>query len=457
MRLSPSIRVRLMAATVVVLVVFLGFAGLGLDHAFKEASRRAQQDKMEGLIYGLLGAAEPRKGGLALAEAELPDRALARPESGRAAFISDDDGVIWSSESWVGPPPELPEPETGAWRFVHRPSQDRFVLAFGVRWLDQGQQGTPYTFAVVEDTSAYTAQLAAFRRSLGGWLIAAALTLLAMQLAVLWWGSRPIRRLGSEIRAIEAGHRDELKAKYPSELQPLTQALNGMIAAERERLQRQREALTDLAHSLKTPLAVLRGIAESPSGQWPQGLADQVATMEGIVYRQLNRASTAGRRALVSPIAIAAVTERTAGALRKVYAEQDAVIEIDIPDDLRVRMDEGDYYELAGNLIDNALKHGARQVRVSARHEADELHLVIEDDGPGFDAPPGALTARGARGNPAVPGQGIGLGSCRDIVASLDGELVLANQSALGGARVTVVLPGVVTGSANVAQTRSSG
>lgn len=430
------------------LAAFVALTGLGLDRAFRDAARTAQQDKMQGLVYSLLGAAEAGENGLAIAEGDLPDPALARPESGLAAFIADAEGrVLWSSGSWIGPPPTLPTPAIGDWRFERNRGNNHFVLAFGVRWLDDDEQGTDYTVAVVEDTTAYAAQRTAFRQTLGFWLVAASLVLLVVQLGVLWWGTTPIRRLAAEIRTIEAGERAELTATYPRELQPLTQALNAMIRAERARLERQRAALADLAHSLKTPLAVLRGIAESPPADWPNGVSEQVATMQAIVNRQLTRAATAGRRTLTRPTALAPVARRIADAMRKVHAEREPAIDVRMPDALEARIDEGDYYELLGNLVDNALKHGGRQVRIAAHSDGDALYLAVTDDGPGFSSEPGGLVERGARADTRVPGQGIGLAVCRDIVLSLDGDLEIDNSGELGGARVRIRLPDLVRAS----------
>jgi len=445
MRSVPSLRVRLLAAAAVVLAAFIALAGMGLDRAFRESAQAAQREKMQGLVYGLLGVAESDGGRLAIAEGDLPDPALARPESGLAAFILDAGGnVVWSSGSWIGPVPEIPVAATGDWHFALDRGGGHFLLAFGVRWLGADDNGADYSFAVVEDTAGYAAQRAAFRHTLGFWLVSASLALLALQLAVLWWGTRPIRRLAADIRAIEAGRRDQLTGRYPRELEPLTQALNAMIRAERARLERQRTALSDLAHSLKTPLAVLRGIAESPASDWPRGVSEQVATMQDIVNRQLTRAAAAGHRTLTAPIALAPVARRIARAMQKVHAEREPDIDTRIPDGLHARIDEGDFHELVGNLIDNALKYGGRHVQVRARVEDDALALEVEDDGPGFDGEPGRLAERGARADTRVPGQGIGLAVCRDIVLSLDGDLDLDNGGELGGARVRIRLPGVV-------------
>jgi two-component system sensor histidine kinase PhoQ len=446
MRQPASLRLRLLAATAVVLPAFVALTGLGLDQAFREAARTAQQDKMQGLVYSLLGAADEVAGSLTIKEADLPDRDLARPGSRRAAFITNAAGeVVWASDSHSGPSPQLPSPAVGQWHFAHDSEGGRFLLAFGIRWLDQGTDGPAYTIAVRSDAAAYNAQLAAFRRTLGFWLAGATGLLLVMQLLAMWWGTTPVRRLAADIRTVGNGQRCELRGAYPQELQPLTRALDDMIRAEHDRLARQRAALSDLAHSLKTPLAVLRGVTDAPPSDWHQRVADQLATMETIVNRQLSRASTTGHRTLASPVAVAPLADRVARAVEKVYVDRHPRIDVTVPDQLRARIDPSDLYELLGNLIDNALKHGGQQVRVHGTSDNDTLCLEVGDDGPGFAEPHASLAERGVRGDETVPGQGIGLAACRDIVQSLDGDLALGYSEALGGARVTIRLPGVVS------------
>src|SRR5690606_37157640 len=128
----------------------------------------------------------------------------------------------------------------------------------GVRWeLERGS--LDFTFSVTEDLAGYQAQLSEFRHSLWTWFAALAAGLLLALVLVLRWGLRPLRQVERDLAAVEAGAHEDLVGDYPRELLGLTDNLNALLRSERGRLQRYRDGLADLAHSIKTPLAILRG------------------------------------------------------------------------------------------------------------------------------------------------------------------------------------------------------
>src|SRR5690606_31273362 len=120
-----------------------------------------------------------------------------------------------------------------------------------------------FNFAVIESTGTYLAEVNKFRTSLWSWLGGVAVLLLILQLLLLHWGLTPLRRLAGDLKRMENGDSEELTEHYPRELRAVTDNLNMLIKAERKQQQRYRETLGDLAHSLKTPLAVITGIMES--------------------------------------------------------------------------------------------------------------------------------------------------------------------------------------------------
>jgi two-component system sensor histidine kinase PhoQ len=172
-------------------------------------------------------------------------------------------------------------------------------------------------------------------------------------------------------------------------------------------------------------------------------LHEQVERMDRIVGYHLQRAAS-GSSGLVAPQPVRPAVERMVKALAKVYAEKHIDTHIDVDAALRFRGDEADLLEMLGNVLDNACKWCRSQVRVSAQVNATRLSLCVEDDGPGIaQADIQRVQERGVRADQSVPGQGIGLAVTRDIIAAYEGELVIA-ASALGGAAVTLVLPGLV-------------
>ncbi|HUR40108.1 MAG TPA: ATP-binding protein [Verrucomicrobiae bacterium] len=438
-----SIRARLLLAASTVLLTFVALCGAALETAFRDSARGAQEERLRGLTYALLGAAEPdEKNELSLNDANLPEPRLGQPQSGLEAAILDEAGTtLWHSPSVDGEPPVVIGPEVGKWKFERLGESGPFALSFGLRWL--GDQPRRYTVLVLESPEAYEAQLSIFRHTLWTYLFAGSIVLLLALLLVMRWGLAPLRRLEGELREVETGAAPQVGARYPAELTPLTSALNAMIVGERSQLQRYRHALGDLAHSLKTPLAVLRGLAgdarlaDEPRRQ----LDEQVGRMQSIADHQLARAATAGRRTLAQPINVRPIADKLVAALAKVYADKNLVFSVEMPDGLTARADSGDLYELLGNVLDNAAKWARSRVSLAVAREGNALLLVAEDDGPGFPDDAEHLLGRGVRADTRVPGQGLGLASVVEVLSAYEGRIALERSAALGGARVTIRIP----------------
>lgn len=435
-----SLRARLLCAALGVLALFIILCGAALERAFERSARQAQQDRLQGLVYALLAITEPTAtGSIALSNGRLPDARLENPGSGLGAALMDDAGEqVWISPSWDESWAQIPQPEVGESRFEGLASG--FSLSFGLRWFD-GEDVRRYTLHVIEGGAQYREQLQIYRRTLWTGLGLAAAALLLALVIVLAWGLRPLGLLSRELRAVESGNQRRIEGRYPRELQALTAAINAMIQTGYAQLERQRNALADLAHSLKTPLAVLRNTGDAPglAEELRDTLREQVGRMQHIADHQLRRAATAGSRTLGEPVALRALTQKIVNALEKVYAAQAPQFELDIAEALRVRADAGDLYELLGNLLDNAVKHGGRKVGVQARM-SDTLQLNVEDDGPGFSEPRAALLERGVRADSHTPGQGIGLAAVAELVRAYEGSIELDRSECLGGACVRIRL-----------------
>ena len=439
-----SIRRRLLLAAAGVLAVFVLATGLALGRAFVTAATPAEQEKLQGLVYALLGAVNIGPQAVTVDMPLLADPRLQQPGSGLYAMILNGRGeVVWRSPSVLEPPPPGALPAPGQWSFqrVALGHEALFRLAFGVRWTAAG--GGRYAFVVFEDAHNYRQQLAGYRHALWSWLGGAAALLLLTLLGVLQWGLRPLGRVSEALRRIERGEAECLEGDHPVELRPLVDGLNALLARERARRERTRHALDNLAHSLKTPLAVLRGLGPE-DGLGPPAAAtvtEQVARMDQIVAFQLQRAAGARTPGLLPPLAVAPAVSRVAAAIERVYAGKGVRIRAAIPETLTARMDENQLMELAGNLLDNAAKWARVRVRVSAQRKAGGgVLLRVEDDGPGMDEADAArLLARGARADTLHPGQGIGLAVVAQIAADYGGRVDIG-RSELGGAQVEVHL-----------------
>jgi two-component system sensor histidine kinase PhoQ len=429
-----------MVGATVVLIAFVASAGWAVQRAHEQSVRTARFAQLQGTVYLLLAGLELDRRGALVLPPSFPEPRLSFPGSGLYASIANitrRDG--WQSPSSVGlEPPFLRDVAIGQWRteIVAAGGRDYLVIGYSVNWTERAQTAA-LVLSVVEDKAEFDREVAAFERTLWTWLGGSAVLLLVSQTLLLGWGLAPLRRVAQELRGIERGDQTGIEGSYPVEITALTTRINTLIHQERTRQTKYREALSFLAHSLKTPLAVLRSALGEPE-HLPGTVSDQVARMDAIVQHQLARAAASGASRFAPWLPIAPVLERIRDSLLKVYAERGLSFSFDVPAELAWRLEEGDAFEIFGNVLDNACKWARTRVAVSARREGDTLFVSVDDDGPGFGDTRAVLQLH-VRGDEKIPGHGVGLAVVNDLVAGHDGELVLG-RSALGGGRVEITL-----------------
>jgi two-component system sensor histidine kinase PhoQ len=436
-----SLRARLLLGAALVLVFFMAGAGIAVQRAHADSVRAVHYGRLQGTVYLLLARAEVDASGALVMPPGFAEPRLSLPESGLYASIFNvNRKEVWRSASTVGiTPPFRHSLETGRWHFETVESGGRSYLAvtYAVNWA-VGARPAVLVLSVLEEQTGFRQEVAVFARTLLAWLGAVGVLLLLAQLLLLHWGLAPLRRVAGEIRRVEAGEQAGIEGRYPTELSGLTDNLNTLIQQERVRQTRYKEALSYLAHSLKTPLAVLRSALQEPA-RLPEMVSQQVRRMDDIVQHQLGRAAAGGATRFAPPVPLAPILDRIREALTKVYADKGLDFRIDCAADLAWRIDEGDLFEMMGNLMDNAAKWARQRVTVRAWRQGDHLRLHVDDDGPGFSDTQSVLQLH-VRGDERVPGHGVGLAVVNDLVASHRGELKLL-RSDLGGARIDIALP----------------
>lgn len=437
-----SLRGRLLVTALLVLLAYVAVTGFALQRALIRQSEQALQERMQGLVFALLGAAEYENNALQVSTPLLPDDLLRRPDSGLYAEISDASGeLIWRSPSLIGSLGLHVRPDVGEWWFGFVPETGHYQLSFGLSW-PVDEEVVRFTVTVAQDGHADRAQSSRFANTL--WLgLAVGIGLLLLVLyTVLRWGLRPVGGLARQLQAIEQSGEGQIEGQVPDELRPLTDALNSALRSERGRQTRYRNALDDLAHSLKTPLSAMAGEIQKTDLPDPlrHELEQQLLRMRHIVDYQLNRAATAGRAGIRGPIPLKPRVDQIVSAIAKVHADKAPRIEVNVAANLMARIDPGDLTEMLGNVIDNAGKWCRSRIRVTGQATEGEIEIRIEDDGPGFPEDTDQLLRRGIRADTRIEGQGIGLAVVADIVRAYEGRLTLERGS-LGGASLIIRLP----------------
>lgn len=442
MRAGYSIRARLLLGAALVLLAFMAGAGYAVQRAHADSVRSSYFSRLQGTVYLLLAGAELDAAGALVMPAGFAEPRLSLPASGLyAAVYNINRSEEWRSASTLGvkDPPFRREVPQGQWQYELLETDHGAYLAasYAVNWAGRSR-AAPLVLSVLEDSSTFEREIGIFTRTLWLWLGGAAVLLLLAQLLLLRWGLAPLRKVTTEVRRIESGEQASIEGRYPDEISGLTDNLNTLIQQERVRQTRYKEALSFLAHSLKTPLAVLRNALNDPP-QLPATVQQQVARMDDIVQHQLGRAAAGGATRFAAPLLVGPVLERIRDALLKVYADKGLRLGVDCAPDLAWRVDEGDLFEMMGNVMDNASKWAKQQVAVKAWRDGGRLLIRVDDDGAGFSDTQSVLQIH-VRGDERVPGHGVGLAVVNDLVASYHGDLKLGRGD-LGGGRVDIALP----------------
>ena len=470
---EPSVSRRLLFAVAVPLILFFALTVVALDAVFRNLAAASLRQVLEEQVVALVTAVDLDPRGELVVNLLDPDSRLDLPNSGQYASLRDANGrLLWKSPSLTGTGLVLGgRVPLGAVDFRYLEARDGTQVAElseGLQWeygSGPEKSAKKLVFTVAVSTAPQMRQLWAFRREMAIWFGSLALALLATMAWMMRRALAPVRRLEQEISEVEMGTLMRLGEGYPRELAGVTRGLNALLDSERNRIERYRDTLGNLAHGLKTPLAVIRaslGVPEAASAAAASGALTSGPTNEAqatiqleidrmaqIVEHQLKRAVSGGGVTLgQAPLSVLPIVMELRSALLKVHANKDLRIEVDVPARLAFLGDNSDLLEMLGNVLDNACKWCRSRVLVSARVDderplAQRLSIVVDDDGPGIaPADRKRVIERGVRTHEHVPGHGLGLAIVRDAVLLYGGRFFIDASVALGGARVELQLPG---------------
>jgi signal transduction histidine kinase len=455
--MTRSLRARFAIVALLTALVAVGAVGAAVQGLFERHLEREILAELDADLRFLARSLVLDDGAATMRVEPLPDPRFQEPLSGLYWQVRNDaTGALLRSPSLAG------------WAFPLQP--DALRAGERHRHIVVGPQGTKmivlerriegavgasgsYRVAVAVDRRVLEAANRAFVLDLLPVLAGIAAGLMAafaLQGAI---ALRPIDRARRALREVREGRRERLGRALPSELQGLAADFDALLEAQRESIRLARERAADLAHGLRTPLALMgaraRELRDRGDAETASSIEEVMSSIDGRITRELARAHICGPGPRSGPVALGPVVERVVGALSRMDAgalarrEAGGVVtwRREVPADAMAATDEGDLVELLGTLLENAAKWARSDVTVAVFMDGRSVVLLIEDDGPGI-APQDrrAALTRGVRLDPDRSGTGLGLAIADDIVRAYGGDLKLGDAES-GGLRVRIALP----------------
>ncbi len=457
-----SINSRIILGAIAVVSGFMLLTGFTLSKTFYDSAYSALEDRLTGQVYLMMAdreiipsaqqiSSDDVSGVSGFSTLQLSGSSLYSQLSG---YITHADGtILWQSgadiESMI--PPMLPlsvgKKEHGKKIFqkYHVDNRPYIGLSIAIFW-DLKNSKLPLIYHISDDLTHLNEKVSNYQYSLWTNLLLMSLILFITLFLILRWGLKPLREVEQEIKAVEQGKQEQLEKNYPDEITPLTHNINQLIQYERQQQLRYRNALADLAHSLKTPLAIIRGESFT-SGLLPKGapkdapkkapddsseqaeayfktINDAVERMNSIIEYQLQRAGSNSPSPHIQYLQISPVVQTLLSSMKKIYRDKSIDFELSMEQDIQFKIDEGDFMEILGNLLDNACKWCKKQINLTISLYETDLHILLSDDGPGIASEMiSEITKRGVRADEFTPGHGVGLAIVQDIVSIYNGKI----------------------------------
>lgn len=444
---TSSLAFRLVAAAVLWITAALAVGGFLISALFRDSVERNFDARLTVHLDSLIAAAELGES----EELELlstpSDPRFKLPYSGWYWQAWDDRGnVLLRSRSLWDQTLLYPVAiEKGVARTDMMPGPGGDVLrvrSIDITLPDQPASAPPLRFAVAANQSELEAELRPFNLALLWSLAALGLGLgsaVAVQVRI---GLRPLRRIRIALKDIRAGRSQRMAGDWPDEVRPLVREVDALLEHDAVVLERARTHVGNLAHALKTPLAVLGNEATRKDAPDAAAIGRQVSTMRRWIDHYLARARAAATGAVLGArTPVAPVIEDLRRTLKRIHVDRDLTMETVAAPNIFFRGERQDLEEMMGNLMDNACKWARGRVNVTVTAEQNLVSLAIDDDGPGLPEHQRKLAmGRGRRLDESAPGSGLGLAIVGDIAGLYGGALRL-EESALGGLRAMLTLP----------------
>lgn len=439
-----SLQRRMVLIAAVWITMLLGVGGLALVQVLDDTLTASFDEQLANNLNAMINAAELDEVGDVRLLRPLGDQRFAEPYSGLYWQVSGGGHAPFPSRSlWdrqLALPPGNQDCRTPCkFESTQFPSETLRVIARSVRLPGAVQ---PFLFQVAQSSRDLDRQKARTRTVVGWSLGVLGIGLIVMVGLQSIYGLAPLRRVSKAIAAIRSGEARRVEAQFPVEVEPLVAEINELLAHGEAQSEAARRHAGNLAHALKTPMSVLIGEARGRDDPLARTIEAQVQVMRRHVDHQLARARAAGRRA--ASTARTPVWPSLEAIARTVGRIHQGKVLIDLAGDREAsfRGEQQDLEEMLGNLIDNAALHGGGRVFITVEANADQVRVLVEDDGKGI-APEqrSRLFERGERLDTDKPGTGLGLAIVKDVAELYGGSVALDSSEDLGGLLVTLTLP----------------
>jgi signal transduction histidine kinase len=447
---TGSLSRRMITIAALWIVVLLTVGGFALDRLLSSAITRNFDSQLEFVLTSLMAAAEIGPDGEVLLNRPLADQRFLEPYSGLYYQIVGDQSIpddqralqdltsrsLWDRKLRVSTGHRDLEVHTydsdefsgETLRIVER---DALLPGSKVRWR----------FQVAQNRSALDSQIDVLRQTLIRSFVILGLGLIVLAALQAFYGLWPLRRVRRAIAAIRSGTKARVEERLPSEIEPLAEELNELLAHNEMQAEEARRHAGNLAHALKTPLTVITNAATAQAPDLAETVCREATTMRRQVDHHLARARAIGRRSNAQARAdVWTSLEAVERAMGRLYEH----VTVDLAGDKKavVRVERQDLDEMIGNLVENAAKYGHGRVFVTVKANAEFVAIEVEDDGPGIPAEERiTIFDRGARLDTDKPGTGLGLAIVRDVAEIYGGEIELDESEDLGGLLARLKLP----------------
>jgi signal transduction histidine kinase len=441
LRTTGSLTRRMIGIAALWIIVLLVGGGIALDRVLNTAITRNFDIQIQYVMTAMIASAEIGPDGEVRFNRPLGDQRFLEPYSGLYWQVSGEghdpfrSRSLWDRELAVG---SHPDPDVHAYDSSEFPDDSLRVLERDVRL-----PGSPtvWRFQVAQSRQGLDEQIAVLRRTLIRFFVLLAVGLMVMSALQATYGLWPLRQLRREIAAIRAGRSSRVGVRLPTEVAPIVEELNDLLAHNERQAEEARRHAGNLAHALKTPLTVIMNEATARSDDLTATVVREATTMRRQVDHHLARARAVGRRGSAQSLAeVWPSLQAVERAVSRLYP--DVTIDLDGIKDGAVRVERQDLDEMLGNLIENAAKYGGGRVFVTVTRADPFIEIEVEDDGRGI--PPAerlAIFERGARLDTGKPGTGLGLAIVRDVAEIYGGMISLEESEDLGGLLARLRLP----------------